>query len=261
MAQGKSWGPLYWACQNNGNDSSSDCDCFSSGLGSGSFSGGCDLSSGNITYYYSGRGVKVYSNLTYQYVVNVSLPVSVIGRDEYLRELQTGDITLQDFTSEYTGGPIKATLFTQKQPARNDIPFIVMAAIYNDGSGELVNITDFKIKIYGGDMVDSVTIVGFDFRTLPPCGTPPATPCSTPPTGCDPPAGSSVTPDSEGNFIITCRNLWKPLKPGEYKRVSFYVHTNKAITDKRTTLIVGQADYTYKKTTSQMLTMANAPPQ
>jgi hypothetical protein len=245
------WGPLYGACQDNSNSSSPEpCNCF----GVGPFSKNCDLSIGNITYYYGGRGVKVYANLTYRYVVNVSLPVSAIGLDEYLKELQAGDITLQDFTSEYTGGPVKATLFTQQQPARNDIPFIVIAAIYNDGSGEIVNITDFKITVYGGGMVYNVVPVGFDFRTLPPCGVPP---CSTPPTGC----GSVDTTTSPGNFIITCQNLWKPLKPGEYKRVSFYVYTNESITDKRTTLIVGIADYTYKKTTSQMLTMANAPPQ
>ncbi len=254
MDQGREWGPLYSACQDTFYSSSlQPCFCFSNSMTFGLPYSACPLG-GNTTYYFGGRGVNVNANLTYEYVVNVSLPVSVIGFNEYLNELQAGDITLQDFTSEYTGGPAKATLFTQSQPARNDIPFIVVAAIYNDGPGEILNITDFKIKVYGGNIVNDVRIVAYDFRRNAP------TTSNSAPDGCDPSSGS-VTADSEGNYIINCYNRWKPLKSGEYKRVSFYVNTSGDITDKRTTLIVGQADYTYRKTTSQMLTMSNAPPQ
>jgi hypothetical protein len=201
----------------------------------------------------------VYANLTYRYVVNVSLPVSAIGLDEYLKELQGGDITLQDFTSEYTGGPVKATLFTQQQPARNDIPFIVIAAIYNDGSGEILNITNFTITVYSGNVVTGVDVIGFDFRDSPPCPWSTGI-CKTQPDGCNPGVGT-VVKDPDENYRIECSNNWKPLKPGEYKRVSFYVNASRVTGDKKTTLIVGQADYKYRKTTSQMLTMSNAPPQ
>jgi len=252
------WGPLYEACQDNSNSSSPEpCKCF--GVGPFTSYRPCDLSTGNITYYFGGRGIKVNANLTYSYVVNVSLPVSAIGLDEYLKELQAGDITLQDFTSEYTGGPVKATLFTQEQPARNDIPFLVIAAIYNDGPGEILNITNFTIKVYSGNMVTGVEVVGFDFRDNPPCPWSTGT-CKPKPDGCNPGVGT-VTKDPDGNYTIKCSNKWKPLKPGEYKRVSFYVSAGGVTGDKKTTLIVGQADYFYRKTTSQMLTMSNAPPQ
>ena len=253
MDQGSAWGPLYSACQDNSNSSAPlACFCFGDSMTFGLPYEPCHLELANTTYYFAGNVVNVNANLTYEYVVNVSLPISVIGFNEYLNELQAGEITLQDFTSEYTGGPAKATLFTQSQPARNDIPFIVVAAIYNDGPGEILNITDFKIKVYGGNVVNNVWIVAYDFRKNAP------TTSNSAPNGCD-----AVDSTSDpGNYIITCHNgNWKSLKSGEYKRVSFYVNASDGITDRRTTLIVGQADYNYRKTTSQALTMAVAPPQ
>jgi hypothetical protein len=135
MDQGNGWGPLYGACQDNSKSPPELCTCFSDAAVH--LFPDCPLYLANTTYYFGGQSVNVKANLTYKYIVNVSLPVSVIGFQEYVNELQVGDITLQDFTSEYTGGPAKATLFTQQQPARNDIPFMVIAAIYNDGSGEI----------------------------------------------------------------------------------------------------------------------------
>jgi hypothetical protein len=247
-------------CQDNSNISSpTPCTCFTWGAG------GCPV--GNTTYKYSGTSVKVNANLTYTYVVNVSLPINIINSTVYLNKLKAGDITLQDFTSEYTGGPVKATIFTPKQPARTDVPFLFVASIYNDGSGELVNITNFTIAVYNGGAIDHVEVIGTDFRT----GNtwPPTNPK---PNGCDSSVGSvpgNLKSDAEGNFYINCNHditdssgvSQDTIKPGKWKRISFYIHPSNNIQNQKTVQIIGRADYTYRKTTSQTLTVANAPPQ
>jgi uncharacterized C2H2 Zn-finger protein len=235
---------IYSSCMNNEVDPPTPCTCFSQ----------CPPPAGNTTYEYSGTIVKVNSNLTYNYVVNVSMPVTIISSDKYLQKLQAQEITLQDLTSEYTGGPVKATLFTQKQPARTDIPFLVVASIYNDGAGELKNITDFIITIYRGDasnpIVGNVEIIGTTFRRSAPSS-------GASPDGCD-----GVSRDSDNNFVITCHNTWGTIEQGEFKRVSFYIYPDETnVDDEMATLIVGWANYNYLKQKSLTLTVANAPPQ
>jgi hypothetical protein len=48
------------------------------------------------------------------------------------------------------------------------------------------------------------------------------------------------------------------MKTGEYKRVSFFI-TPGNVTDRKTSLIVGLANYEYIKTGSTSITVANAP--
>jgi len=237
---------LFNDCMDNTDPSSpSPCPCFTSL---------CPFE--NTTYEYSGHSVKVKVNLTYDYVVNVSLPITIINSDLYLKKLQAGEIVLQDLTSEYTGGPVKATLFTAKQPARTDIPFLVTASIFNEGLGELLNITNFTITVYGAGAISNVEAIGETFRENPPCGIG-FSPCSNIPDGC-----TDAKSDGKGNWEIICKNIWGTIEKGEFKRVSFYITPNSStITDEKTTQIVAWANYEYKKTTSQTLTMANAPPQ
>jgi hypothetical protein len=242
---GSSWDDIYSNCTYNGNVL---CTCFNWGS--------CVV--GNTTYSHSGQAVKVNANLTYDYVVNVSMPVTIINSETYLKKLQANEMVLQDLTSEYTGGPIKATLYTQKQPARTDVPFLVVASIYNDGSGELLNITDFTITVYKGDnVVDDVEFLGTTFRNYQPTINNLPDGCGTDPIG---PVGPTFD-SSTGNFVLSCSNNWGTLKQGEFKRISFYIYPNTSIDDEKTTQIVGWAQYRYRKTTSQTLIIANAPPQ
>jgi hypothetical protein len=254
LVEGSPWDGIFNNCSDISTGTLTPCPCFVAG------GGGCTLESGNITYDYAGTTVKVYANLTYDYVVNVSMPVNIINADVYLTKLQAGDIILQDLTSEYTGGPAKATIFTPKQPARTDIPFLVVASIYNDGAGEILKIDNFKITIYNsGGSISNVTLIGSSFR-------------ESPPKSVAIPDGCSIGPKEGENFVINCKHTYSynavprysigTIKPGEYKRVSFYIIPNNNIVENQKTIqITGQADYTYRKTTSQTLTVAIAPPQ
>jgi hypothetical protein len=208
--------------------------------------GGWDgCTSGNTTYSHSGETVKLYANLTYNYNVNVSIPFKIINSSLYLNKLQAGEIVLQDITSEYTGGPVKATLWTPKQPARTNEPYLVVASIYNDGSGSLLRINNFTITVYGKD-ISEVKVIASTFRT------------GINTDGCTPQSGD-ITKIND-NFVVTCKNTYGDLKTGEFKRVSLYI-TPSDVTDETTTLIVGWANYDYLKSSSQSLTIANAPPQ
>jgi len=231
MEDGNVWGDLYTECTDNSDGS--PCVCFT----------GCKLSTGNITYDHSGETVKLYANLTYNYNVNVSIPFKMINEEIYKKKLQANEIVLQDITSEYTGGPVKATLWTPKQPARTGEPYLVVASIYNDGSGELLKINNFTVIVYGKD-IDSVEVISSTFRKDG--------------SGCHPSTGN-LNKINE-NFVVWCENT-KPLKSGEYKRVSLYITPSSTITDEKTTQIIGTANYDYLKSTSQSLTIANAPPQ
>ncbi|OGI12194.1 hypothetical protein A3K64_02575 [Candidatus Micrarchaeota archaeon RBG_16_36_9] len=236
------WSDIYNLCKDSSKDPP-DCNCFSSGS--------CDY--GNTTYAYGGTTVKVNVNLTYDYIVNVSLPITIMSSEVYLNKLQAGEIILQDLTSEYTGGPIKATLYSPKQPARTYMPFLIQASILNEGQGELIEISNFTITIFGGgDSVTSVQLIGDDFRIEKPS-------VSAQPLGCGPYPHTFANPP----FVINCRYGYSGgvIKPGEFRRVSFYITPNPNIKDQKTTLIVGTAVYKYRKTVSQTLTVANAPPQ
>lgn len=202
----------------------------------------------NLTVYtYSGQTVQLNANLTYNYKVNVSIPIEVINFDTYVQLLETRQIEIKELMSKYTGGPVKATLFTQRQPLRSDETSVVIASIYNEGGGVIKRVNEFKIIVPVS--LGSPTDISTSFVD----------------GGC----GTETTKDSQGvwlNTVITCSHnkngAASEIKPQEYKRVSFFITPPLyADIERKTSLIVGLADYTYLKTQSQMLQVANAPPQ
>ena len=204
-----------------------------------------DCTDPNSTYNHSSQTIKINANITYDYNVNVSIPAEVIDWDVYLRLLQSREITLQELTSQYTGGPVKATLWSQKQPIRSGEVSLFIASIYNDGIGEIISVSNFKIKI-----PEELGIVEKVSSTFYGSG-------GIADDGCD-------TPTPKGNYIeINCNHTWSnhPIKPGEFKRVSFLITPPKNIpVDRMTRLITGLANYAYIKTKSQSITIATSYP-
>jgi hypothetical protein len=144
--------------------------------------------------------------------------------------LETRQITLQELTSQYTGGPVKATIWTQRQPYRNGDEALVVASIYNDGNGVIENINNFEIRVPEILEFTQDDIIGDTF--------------------------GDCTKTGE---VIRC-SYGGEIEPGEYKRVSFLVTPNIGNeVDRKTTLIVGLASYTYKKTSEQTLQLAPFP--
>jgi hypothetical protein len=201
-----------------------------------------DCTNENATYVHGGQTVKVNANISYTYNVNVSLPVEVIEFDTYLKLLQAKEITLQELTSQYTGGPVKATLWSQKQPIRAGEASLFVASIYNDGGGVIDSINDFLVKI--PTELGAVDLLSSNFY-LGAIGT----------TNC---VNRTVPNFTE----IYCQDYvaGRPIKTGEYKRVSFLVTPLVGMdVDRMTRLIIGLANYNYTKTSSRSITVANTP--
>jgi len=203
------------------------------------------------TYKHAGEIVKFYTNLSYNYNVNVTIPFNIINQTLYMERLKTGNrVLMTNITSEYTGGPVKATLFIPNQPARTHWPQLVVASIYNDGSGELTKVNKFEIMFYS-QYIESVQVIMTTFKY------------SDKSDGCDTPVGQNITnKDSNDNFVIICKNEYGTIKPQEYKRVSFYVIPKEGVEiTEKTTQIIGKANYGYRKTNAQSLVVANNPPE
>jgi hypothetical protein len=209
----------------------------------------------NATYVFSGQTVKVNVNLTYDYNVNVSIPLEVINENKYRNLLQARQITLQDLTSQYTGGPVKATLWSQKQPVRENELSLFVASIVNEGGGTLNSIRNFKVLISKqlvGNEINNIQIIAQTFKKT--AGVNVFDGCGDVPLD-----GSSFTDLVNGNnyFVINCTHA-EPMKSGEYKRVSFFV-TPGSVSDRKTSLLVGLANYEYIKTGSATIAVTNNP--
>jgi len=212
-----------------------------------------DCSGQDYTFSHSGQQLKVNVNLTYFYNVNVSIPAEVMKQSKYRDLLMARQINLQELTSQYTGGPVKATLWSQRQPIRSDETSLFVASIVNDGGGTLNKVNHFWVLI-PKELADKekIEIVAQTFQnakdTFEGCG-----------TDKNPKDGTGY---GFGDYwIIDCLNNYD-IKTGEYKRVSFFITppaSGHEVTDSRTFLLVGLANYQYTKTTSTGITIANAP--
>ena len=98
-------------------------------------------------YEHGGETVKIRAAYDYNYNVNVSIPIEVIPMDEYQKLLRAREITLQDFTSEYTGGPVKASINSQKQPLRNEDQSLIRVSLLNEDKGNITGISNYRITV------------------------------------------------------------------------------------------------------------------
>jgi hypothetical protein len=214
----------------------------------------------NATFSHASHVIKVNANLTYDYNVNVSIPVDVMDLKTYTDLLQSKQIALVDnITSQYTGGPVKATLWSQRQPIRTGETSLFVASIYNDGQG-IISRVSLTIKILDS-LINTTTsqgelkIIGSTFYTGTITG-----PMPTKVDGC--PAGVISHSNEFGYYNIVCNHYLtdRPIKPGEYVRVSFTITPVADLgVDRISRLIVGLANYEYIKTFSKSITIANNP--
>jgi len=201
-------------------------------------------------YEWANENVRINARVNYTYNVNVSIPVEVINQELYERLLIAGEIRLEELTSIYSGGPVKATIWTQKQPVRNGEESLVKVFIYNEGGGTL---NSFTYKIFVHPSLVTETSLEITTSTL------------MEDSGCyDENDDFSQLPSTDltfpGYHTITCFHD-EPIEKGEYKLVSFYIKPSiPTDVDRRTFSIVGLVEnYDYSKTRSQSLTIANSP--
>lgn len=117
---------------------------------------GCEDSSGckgaaidgktaSLYYEYGSWWLTIGFDYSFAYDANVSLPIEVMNQTLFLTKLLNKDITLKPITSEYTGGPVKVSLWTQKQPLRDEETTYGRMSFTNEREGLVTNAT---MKLY-----------------------------------------------------------------------------------------------------------------
>ncbi|MFH0929565.1 MAG: hypothetical protein V1818_04425 [Candidatus Aenigmatarchaeota archaeon] len=195
-------------------------------------------------YAHSGETVKVRASYNYNYNVNVSIPIDVIPLNEYYRLLQAREIKLEELISEYTGGPVKATIYCQRQPIRDGEETLIRVSLKNEGRGNITFVDD--LKIYVPQILNDEQPIEIEASTF---------------SGC-------TEGDTFGSGEITCTyfsdidNRIPQIGPGEYRTVVFLIKPNLDGFDDQsiiTRLITGVASYEYMDTKNVNIQVAIAP--
>jgi hypothetical protein len=199
------------------------------------------------TYANANTNVKINAQVNYTYNVNVSMPVEIIDQSLYERLLIAREIRLEQLESVYSGGPVKATIWTQKQPLRNGEESLVKVFIYNEGGGSL-DFVNYTIYVHPNLATGTLELATSNLN------------------GCDVDVDKdfSILPSTDPTFpdyqYKVCTHD-EPIEKGKYKLVSFYINSTIGTNiDRRTFSIVGLVNYDYSKTRTQILTLANNPP-
>jgi len=195
----------------------------------------------NDTYVYGGKMVKIKANYDYNYNVNVSIPIEVIPFSLYTDLLQARQITLQELTSEYSGGPVKATIYSQKQPVRNGEDSLIRVSLVNEGSGNVTSIIGFTV--YVPDILEPQALESSTFET-----------CTE----------GSVFTDSERSgfkkiFCTYSKFSYPKIGPNDYRTAMFLIKPTQITENRKTTSIIGIASYNYKTTKSKDIQVAAVP--
>jgi len=115
------------------------------------------------TYYkHANEMVKFNAIYNYDYNVNVSIETEIINSDLYFDLLKSREIILKELTSQYTGGPVKATIWSQRQPIRAGDTSLFVFSVYNDGSGKMNQVKDAMIRI--PEIIGTVKKVSSTFK-------------------------------------------------------------------------------------------------
>jgi hypothetical protein len=185
------------------------------------------------TYMQGGTTVKINASLDYNYNVNVSLPVEVINYNKYYELVQARQIQLSTLESQYSGGPVKATIWSQKQPLRSGDDSIIRVYIKNEGVGNLTQVTNYII--YVPNELNATQVASSSFKN-----------------GC--PEDTLFTKNIKSGYdgIICTTNPSnkneEEIAPGDYGVVSFYIHPPQDVTfERKTFLITAVGSYKYEK--------------
>ena len=95
----------------------------------------------SIIFKKAGWIVKIPFEYEFEYTVNASLEVEVMNKELFIRKLLNREFRsawqTTGFVSEYSGGPGKLSVYTQKQPLRDEELINGRIGLTNDGEGVL----------------------------------------------------------------------------------------------------------------------------
>jgi hypothetical protein len=201
--------------------------------------------SGVTIYTHGTETVKIVADYNYDYNVNVSISLEIINQSLYQTLLKNKQITLQQEESQYSGGPVKATIWTQKQPIRNTEESLIVVSLLNEGKGKITDIEDYTILVPEDLRPEELQYSTFD--------------------GCEEEqefeGGSDLGTEWADYMYISCSHS-RSIDSNDFKRISFLIRPKiGSEVDKRTLLIIGKAKYTYSNSQEKSLQIIQAPPQ
>ncbi len=183
------------------------------------------------SYIYSGNFATLKAEYTYSYAVNVSLPVEIMDAELFEQKLRDKKIKPKQITSTYSGGPIKATIFTQKQPLRSGESSIGKFSIYNTGNG-IINKSAEVVMFMPDDINDVSLLAEVNLK------------CSKDENGKLKPENVKISDSTYKAF--RCKTT-KDLDPEQYATFAFTFSYNiEKDIDTKSILFTGYSFYTYK---------------
>ncbi|MEM5804626.1 MAG: hypothetical protein QXU82_02140 [Candidatus Aenigmatarchaeota archaeon] len=198
-----------------------------------------------IIFKKAGMMVGIPFYYDFSYTVNASLDVQVMNKDLFLRKLLNKEFQsawqTTGFISQYSGGPVTFSIYTQKQPLRDDEVINCRIGLQNNGQGTLKKegaVVKLRIPVTSGISLTQepkdVSLVRIDKCTWA---------------------------SAEGYREATCK-LSSDLKPTE---TATYLFSYKFKLDPsipiKDLLYVGDATYTYTTREDVSIAIADAPIQ
>ncbi|MBU3957883.1 MAG: hypothetical protein KKB25_02325 [Nanoarchaeota archaeon] len=202
----------------------------------------CADSGGIIEYPYAGKTVSVGFNYSFDYIVNVSLDLQLMQSDTLNDLLLKKQIRLQDVEAQYSGGPVRASIWTMKQPVRAGEDTLAVITILNQGAGTVKSGAEYVLTIpfISGMKAEDLKITEVSSSGLK---------CENPVAKTD-------------SYELRC-NLEKDLgkqKDAKYGFIFSYNNIPKTV-DSKTVLFVGNVNYEYQNSYAKETQITWAPPQ
>ncbi len=107
----------------------------------------CSDSGGVAEYPYGGRTINVGFDYSFDYIVNVSLDLQLMQPKTLEDLLLKKQIRLQDVEAQYSGGPVRASIWTQKQPVRANEDTLAVITVLNQGTGTVKSGAEYILTI------------------------------------------------------------------------------------------------------------------
>lgn len=226
-------------CYGPNREKTKDIDCDNCG------SSDCNDKCGEAikVYKYGSWYLTIGFNYEFNYDANVSLPVEVMQQDIFEQRLLNKEIRLESKESQYTGGPVMVSLWTQKQPLRSGEESYGRISFINKGQG---TVSDAELTLYiPNTVVSGISLTNPSY------------------------VSSSKLKEECKNFdsllpgykTVNCK-LKGSLADGEYATLMFsfiYSITDPTI-DTKSLIFIGDVNYNYKTSKSTEFKIMQAPP-
>ena len=126
-----------------------ECETLQGGCGGAQCNEACYGQTGKIIKPYQKPGWLVTLGFDYNftYNTNVSLPVRLMDKQEFLKKYQSKQITLEDKTAVYSGGPVSIGIYLGQQPLRTSESITGTIYVVNNGQGKASKGTKIRVHI------------------------------------------------------------------------------------------------------------------